>query len=310
MTEMAVETISVPPLCDGKRLDVFLSEELDDVSRSRAGKFITDAGVTVNGGVILKRGYSLKENDIITVNITEPEAISAKPQNIPINVIGETRDYAVIDKPRGMVTHPAAGSPDGTLVNALLFKIKDLSSINGAIRPGIVHRLDKNTSGLIVIAKNDAAHVSLSSQIADKTAGRTYIGIVDGNIKEDNGIIEEPIGRDKKDRKSMAVAPGGRYAKTAYKVLERFGAYTLVEFKLFTGRTHQIRVHCKHIKHPLLGDTQYGGSDNFNVKGQLLHAFKLEFNDPSTGERMYFESNLPDYFEKILTKLRNTCGSR
>ena len=205
-----------------------------------------------------------------------------------------------------MVTHPAVGTPDGTLVNAIMYKIGDLSSINGVIRPGIVHRLDKDTSGLIVIAKNDKSHVSLASQIGEKSAKRFYRALVDGNIKDDTGVIEAPIARHKTDRKKMAVSPDGRFAKTFYKVLERFGQYTYVEYELFTGRTHQIRVHSSYIHHPVVGDEVYGGSNKFKLSGQLLHAYKLVLDQPSTGERMIFTSPLPCYFEEVLEKLRKT----
>ena len=214
----------------------------------------------------------------------------------------------VINKAQGMVTHPATGSPDGTLVNALLYHVKDLSGINGVLRPGIVHRLDKDTSGLIMVAKNDASHLSLSKQIAEKSAKRYYIALVDGNIKEDSGVIEQPIARHRIDRKKMAVDRDGRVAKTAFKVLERFQKYTLVEYELFTGRTHQIRVHSSFIHHPVVGDPVYGGSNKFGLDGQLLHAFKLVLSHPRSGEIMTFEAPIPQYFETVLNKLRKTLA--
>lgn len=289
----------------GQRLDVFIAAEAGNISRSRAKNIIEEGGVIVDGKPVARASYLVKGGERIEVEAGEPVELDAFPQDIPVNIVYQDADLAVINKEQGMVTHPAAGSPSGTLVNALLYHIKDLSTINGVIRPGIVHRLDKDTSGLIVIAKNDAAHNSLAKQIAEKTAKRHYIALVDGNIKEDSGIIDKPIGRSKTDRKKMAVVADGRPAKTAYKVLERFGKYTLVEFELFTGRTHQIRVHGLSIHHPVVGDPVYGGSNKFGLKGQLLHAFKLEFTHPSTGERMVFEAELPEYFREVLNKLRN-----
>lgn len=301
---MDKEILIVSPEDAGKRLDVFLCGELENVSRSRLKNAIEEGGVLINGRAVLKAGYTVKENDTVEIILEEPEEINAEPEDIPLDIVYQDNDLAVINKRQGMVTHPATGSPTGTLVNAALFHIKDLSGINGKIRPGIVHRLDKDTSGLIVIAKNDAAHNSLAAQIASKSAHRYYIALVDGNIKEDSGKIEAAIDRSKTDRKMMAVSDKGRYALTYYTVLERFLAYTLTEFKLSTGRTHQIRVHCKYIKHPVVGDPVYGGSNKFKLNGQLLHAYKLELTQPSTGERMSFSAPLPVYFEEVLKKLR------
>ena len=234
----------------------------------------------------------------------EPVQITAEPQNLPVEIVYQDGDIAVINKTQGMVTHPCAGTPDGTLVNALMYHIRDLSAINGVLRPGIVHRLDKDTSGLLVVAKNNAAHLSLAEQIEKKTAGRYYVALVCGNIKEDEGTIDAPIARSVRDRKKMAVDENGRRAVTHYKVRERFGDYTLVEFKLETGRTHQIRVHAKYINHPVVGDVTYGKKDSFGLNGQLLHAYKLTLTHPTTGERMTFEADLPDYFKRVLDKLR------
>ncbi len=286
----------------GERLDLFLSEETE-ISRSRAKSIIEEGGALVNGVQRLKAGYSLKEGDEIEVAVPEPEILKAGPENIPIEIVYQDNDLAIINKPRGMVTHPAAGNPSGTLVNALLYQIKDLSSINGVIRPGIVHRLDKDTSGLIAVAKNDAAHRSLAGQIGGKTAVKIYIALVEGILKEDEGKIEAPIGRSKSDRKKMAVIDGGRYALTTYKVIGRYKNYTLAEFRIFTGRTHQIRVHAKHIGRPVAGDPIYGGPDKLK-SGLLLHSYKLEINQPTTGERLSFTAELPDYFKAILEKLR------
>ena len=222
-----------------------------------------------------------------------------------LNRIVEDSDLLVVNKPQGMTVHPAVGNYRGTLVNALLFHLKNLSGINGAIRPGIVHRLDKNTSGLLVVAKNDAAHLSLSRQIADKTCSRIYRALVDGIVKEDEGVIATQIGRSPSDRKKMAVVKDGKPAVTHFRVLERFREYTYMEFRLETGRTHQIRVHCKYLHHPIVGDDVYNTNKcRFALKGQLLHAFQLGFLHPASGERMEFFAPLPDYFEKILNRLR------
>ena len=292
----------------GARLDVFLADKLPDISRSRIKGCIEMGMVKVRGEQVSKAGYPLKEGDLVEIAVADAVELSVEPENLPLNIVYQDSDFAVINKAQGMVTHPAAGSPDGTLVNAVLYHIKDLSGINGVLRPGIVHRLDKDTSGLILIAKNDCAHLSLTTQIAEKTAKRFYIALVDGNVKADEGVIEQPVDRNPKDRKKMAVVKDGRPAKTAYKVLERFGRYTLMEFELFTGRTHQIRVHCAYMKHPVVGDPLYGGSNAFGLKGQLLHAARLVVNHPSTGERMEFTAPLPDYFREVLAKLRKTLA--
>lgn len=289
----------------GKRLDLFLSEEIDE-SRSYV-KNLTEQGlVTVNSKAV-KAGYNVKNGDIVEYELPEIKQLDLTPADIPIDVIYEDDDVAVINKAQGMVVHPAPGSYDNTLVNALLFRLKSLSSINGVARPGIVHRLDKDTSGLLVVAKNDEAHVSLQSQIASKEAKRYYIALVDGVINKDEGVIDTNIDRSQKDRKMMAVCREGkgRRAITYYKVLERLGGYTLVEYELKTGRTHQIRVHSKHIGHPIVGDSVYGGSTSLYDQGQLLHAFRLQFTHPSTKELMTFEAPLPNYFAEILAKLRN-----
>lgn len=292
----------------GARLDVFLADKLPDISRSRIKGCIEMGMVKVRGEQVSKAGYPLKEGDLVEIAVADAVELSVEPENLPLNIVYQDSDFAVINKAQGMVTHPAAGSPDGTLVNAVLYHIKDLSGINGVLRPGIVHRLDKDTSGLILIAKNDCAHLSLTTQIAEKTAKRFYIALVDGNVKADEGVIEQPVDRNPKDRKKMAVVKDGRPAKTAYKVLERFGRYTLMEFELFTGRTHQIRVHCAYMRHPVVGDPLYGGSNAFGLKGQLLHAARLVVNHPSTGERMEFTAPLPDYFREVLAKLRKTLA--
>lgn len=299
-------------ICDaqaeGRRIDVFLAEETD-LSRSRVKSLVDGGNVFVNTRPASKSGYLLKEGDRVEVEVPPETVLSAEPQDIPLSIVYQDADLAVINKPQGMVTHPAVGSPDGTLVNAAVFHIRDLSTINGTVRPGIVHRLDKDTSGLIVIAKNDVAHRSLALQIAEKSCKRCYIALLDGNLKEDRGVVEQPIGRHKTDRKKMAVVQGGRYAKTYFEVKERFGRYTLAAFELATGRTHQIRVHAAYLRHPVVGDPLYGGSNAFGLNGQLLHAQRLSFTHPVSGERMTFEAPLPPHFERVLQKLRASFGS-
>lgn len=285
------------------RLDVFLSKETG-LTRSGIKKLIDEGLILRDGKPVKKAGETDKGE--ITVIIKEPAPVSAEGENIPLDIVYEDADVVVVNKPQGMVTHPCSGSPNGTLVNALVYHVKDLSAINGVTRPGIVHRLDKDTSGLLVVAKNDKAHLSLSKQIEEKTAGRHYLALVCGNIKEESGRIEKGIARSTRDRKLMAPDDSGRRAVTNYTVKERFTDYTLVEFKLETGRTHQIRVHAKYINHPVVGDIAYGKKDSFGLSGQLLHAYKLTFTHPTTGERMEFSAPLPDYFERVLDKLRKT----
>ena len=287
---------------DGVRLDLFLSEKTGK-TRSAIAKAIEEGRVLVNGSVPTKTGVKVACGDEVSVEIVVPRPISAKPQDIPIEILYEDADIAVVNKPQGMVTHPASGSPDGTLVNALLSRVSDLSGINGEIRPGIVHRLDKDTSGVLVIAKNDAAHLSLSQQISSKTALRYYYALVVGKIAADEGVVDKPIARSKKDRKKMAVEEGGRKALTLYRVIARFPGYTLVECELRTGRTHQIRVHMKSIGHPVVGDPVYGKESPLAPAGQLLHAHKLVLTHPTTGERMVFEAPLNDIFAAALDKL-------
>lgn len=292
----------------GKRLDVAISLLCEDLTRSRIKTIIENGNITLNGNPVNKAGIITKLNDKIHITFDEPKQLSLEPCDMNLDIVYEDPYLAVVNKPQGMVTHPASGSPDGTLVNALLYQLKDLSDINGVIRPGIVHRLDKNTSGLLVIAKTNGAHLSLQAQISAKSAQRKYIALADGNIKADEGKVTINIVRSKKDRKLMTVSNNeGRYAETHYKVLERFGRYTLTEYELKTGRTHQIRVHSKFIGHPIVGDNVYGGSTKLYDKGQLLHAFKLSFNHPITGERMEFNADLPDYFVKVLEKLRSNA---
>lgn len=290
--------------CDaGQRLDVFLSNALD-FTRSHAGKLIEDGKVTLNGKLPKKSGEKISLGDSVEVIVEPPKEISLEPENIPIDIVYEDDDIVVINKQRGLVVHPAGGSESGTLVNALLYHVKNLSGINGEIRPGIVHRLDKDTSGLLVVAKCDDAHLSLSRQLAERTCHRTYIALLEGSVKEDSGTINAPIARSRADRKKMTVDKDGREAVTDYEVVKRYGKYTLVKFFLHTGRTHQIRVHSKHIHHPVVGDKTYNtAKDVLQADGQLLHAYKLEFTHPRTGELVGFRSPLPEYFTKILEKL-------
>ena len=301
--------VSYEAVNSGERLDVFLTEQNQDFSRSHVQKLIADGKVMVNGQQ-RKANFKLTAGDEITLEI--PEAVEAEilPEDIPLDILYEDKDLIVINKARGMVVHPAAGVFSGTLVNALMHHCTDLSGINGELRPGIVHRLDKDTSGVMVAAKSDKAHLSLAQQIKDKTAHRIYQAIVCGNIKEEAGIIKGDIGRHPVDRKKMAIVQDGKSAVTHFKVLERFGEYTLVECALETGRTHQIRVHMTHIGHPLVGDPKYGTNgkrkDNFSIQGQALHSMSLELDHPVTGERMTFNTELPEDMQKILRYLRNT----
>ncbi|MBQ8451325.1 MAG: RluA family pseudouridine synthase [Clostridia bacterium] len=291
----------VDDLDDKIRLDVFLTESTG-WSRSQI-KNQVDAGKVLVNGKKQKAGFLIKNGDEIDVKFSK-EQMSAEPENISLNIVFEDDDIAIINKPQGMVVHPAPGSPNHTLVNALLFHFENLSSGSGDVRPGIVHRIDKDTSGLLVVAKNDKAHESLAKQIAEHSCFRHYLALVEGNVKNDSGIIDTFIGRSEKDRKVMAVKNEGKRAISRYYVTHRFGNYTLLEFVLETGRTHQIRVHSKYIGHPIVGDKTYGiAKQKFNLNGQLLHAFKLELTHPTTGKRMTFECELPDYFQKVLDKL-------
>ena len=287
----------------GQRADVGLALLLD-ITRSNMQRLLED-GRAVKGAKVLKANYKLRAGDEIVVTLPEPQPLDAQPENIPLDIIYEDEDVIVVNKARGMVVHPAAGNYSGTLVNALLYHCKNLSGINGVIRPGIVHRLDKDTSGIMICAKNDEAHLSLSQQIQAKTARRTYLAVVRGNIKTDSGTIETQIARDKVDRKKMAVVKeNGREAITDYEVVERFGKYTLVRCKLRTGRTHQIRVHMDYLGYPLVGDPKYSPMKTpFAIKGQALHSQTLEFTHPRTGERMRFEAPLPEDMQKIITRL-------
>lgn len=302
--------LTVTEIDAGKRIDAFIAEN-SELSRARIQKLIDDNNITANGAAVSK-SYRVKCADEIVIELPEPEPSEALPEDIPLDIVYEDSDVIVINKPKGMVVHPAAGNESGTLVNALLYHCNgSLSGIGGVVRPGIVHRIDKDTSGLLIVAKNDEAHISLSAQIKEHSAARIYHAIALGNIKEDR-TIDLPIGRHPIDRKKMAVVyKNSKPAVTHVSVLDNFSGATYVRCALETGRTHQIRVHLSHIGHPLLGDEVYGGVKNAVMKkygsalcGQCLHAKEISFTHPKTGERMHFETPLPDYFEKILKGLR------
>ena len=290
----------------GLRLDAFLASALEDVTRSAAQRLIEEGRVTVNGKTVAKSS-KLTGREVIGVELPEPEPIEAVPQNIPLDVVYEDEDVIVVNKPVGLVVHPAPGHPDGTLVNALLYHCgESLSGIGGQLRPGIVHRIDRDTSGLIIAAKNDFAHQGLAAQLQDHTLARTYEAVVIGNLREDSGTVDAPISRHHTDRKKMTVtAQGGRSAVTHWEVLERYRGYTYVRCKLETGRTHQIRVHMAHIGHPLYGDTVYGGKKPVpGMTGQCLHAVGLRFIHPRTGQPVELACELNEEFKTLLKKLR------
>ena len=289
-----------------KRLDVFLSEQTEELTRSRLKKLIDGGNVLVNGKKA-KAGAEIKAGDEISLEIPDAVEYDVKPENIPLDIVYQDDDFAVVNKPQGMTGHIGNGTVEGTRVNALLFSLDKLSGIGGVLRPGIVHRIDKDTSGLLVVAKNDRAHVSLAKQIADKTCHRIYYALLEGNLKTDSGRVVTDIGRHKTDRTKMAVLSEGegKIAVTDYEVIARFGGeFTLCKFSLQTGRTHQIRVHAKHLGNPVVGDPVYGyKKQKFKLDGQLLHARELELTHPTTGERMTFNAPLPDYFLDVLKKL-------
>ena len=288
----------------GKRLDAYLADALDDLTRSAAANLI-EAGAVIVSGKAAAKSLKLAGGETVEVTLPEPEPIDAVPQNIPLDVVYEDSDVIVINKPSGMVVHPAPGHADGTLVNALLYHCgASLSGIGGALRPGIVHRIDRDTSGLIIAAKNDAAHQSLTAQLSDHTLGRTYECIVTGNLREDAGTVDAPIARHPSDRKKMAVVPGGRNAVTHWEVIARYPGYTHVRCRLETGRTHQIRVHMAYLGHPILGDTVYGNKKEVpGLTGQCLHAVGLQFIHPRTGELVRLSCPLPEEFTRMLRKI-------
>jgi len=286
---------------ENERIDVYVSSQQGDISRNSVEKLIADGSIRVNDKNV-KANYKVKLNDCIRIVLPEPEALDIAAEDIPIEIVYEDDDLAVINKPQGMVVHPAPGHYSGTLVNGLMYHLKNLSSINGILRPGIVHRLDMNTSGLMLVAKNDKSHNFLAKCLKEHSINRIYFALVEGNIKDDSGVIDAPLGRSEKDRKKRTVTyKNSKNAVTNYWVEKRYGKYTLIKLKLETGRTHQIRVHMKHIGHPVVGDDVYGSKTNrFLLNGQLLHSKSIGFVHPSTGEYMEFESELPDYFQKVL----------
>ena len=288
------------------RLDKYLAEQFPEQTRSYLQKLIKDGEVTVNGKKV-KTGYQLSKGDEVSVNIPEPKELDVEPQKMNLDIVYEDDDVILVNKPKGMVVHPAPGHTTDTLVNGLLYHCKDnLSGINGVARPGIVHRIDRDTTGILIVCKNDMSHNSIAAQLKEHSINRRYRALVHGNLKDDTGTVEGPIGRHPIDRKKMAInEKNGKPAVTHYTVLERFGNYTLIECKLETGRTHQIRVHMTSIGHPLVGDEVYGPAKcPFKLQGQCLHAMILGFVHPRTGEYMEFSANLPEYFEDLLRKLR------
>lgn len=304
---MNKQTITVDE--QGIRLDVFLAGKLD-FSRSKVQKLIEDGKITVNGLLAKSKQLTLI-GDEIEVKIDDPSPLEVKAVDIPLDIIYQDSDLAVINKEQGLTVHQGSGTGDETLVNALLYHLDSLSGINGVIRPGIVHRIDKDTSGLLVVAKNDNSHLSLSKQIESKTCKREYFALLEGNLKNDSGRIETYISRSTKNRTMMAVSSSGRKAITNYQVVERNNGYTLCKFMLETGRTHQIRVHAKHLGHPVVGDSVYGFKSNkFKLKGQLLHAYKLTFIHPTKNEEVSFEAPLPSYFMEVLKKLQFEFSKR
>ncbi len=290
----------------GQRLDTYIAKIDENITRTSAQRLIEEENILVNGKK-QKVSYKIQNNDKITIEIPEPKQIELKAQNIPLDVIYEDSDIIVINKPKGMVVHPANGNPDGTLVNAILSRCKDsLSGIGGEIRPGIVHRLDKDTTGLLIVAKNDKSHVKMSEQIKNHEVKKTYIALVRGVLKENEATINMPIGRSNTDRKKMAVVKNGKNAITHIKVIKRYNKYTLLEINIETGRTHQIRVHLSHIGFPVVGDYTYSnGKNEFGIIGQCLHAKALDFKHPITQKEIHLEAPLPEYFRDILNKLDN-----
>ena len=289
---------------ENMRLDAYIAIKKENISRTNIQRLIEEGSILVNGQK-KKISYKVQIGDSIEINIPEAKETDIKAEDIPLEVVYEDSDIIVVNKPKGMVVHPANGNPDGTLVNAIMNICKgSLSGIGGEIRPGIVHRLDKDTSGLLIVAKNDLAHINMSTQIKNREVKKIYIALVKGNINENEATINMPIGRSTKDRKKMAVRKEGKEAVTHFKVLKRYGDYTLLKIKIDTGRTHQIRVHMAEIGHPVVGDMVYSkGKNEFGVEGQMLHATSLDFKHPITGKEMHLEADLPEYFKNVLNEL-------
>jgi 23S rRNA pseudouridine1911/1915/1917 synthase len=289
------------------RVDAYLANLDETHSRSFYSKLIKEGQLSVNSKVVTKPSFVLSEGDVVEIDIPEPKPLEVEAEDIPLDILYEDDDVIIVNKPKGMVVHPADGHANGTLVNALLFHCRDsLSGINGILRPGIVHRIDMNTTGSLIVCKNDLAHNKIAEQIKVHSINRIYLGIVHGNLKEDSGTINAPIARSKTDRKKMAIVEGGKEAITHYRVLERLNGYTFCEFKLETGRTHQIRVHMASLHHPLLGDEVYGPKKCpiKGLEGQTLHAWKIGFIHPTSGKYMEFEAPIPEYFQKLLNRLK------
>ncbi|WP_107839229.1 RluA family pseudouridine synthase [Metasolibacillus meyeri] len=300
---MTVVTYTIEAQQAGERIDKALASLQEEWSRTQINNWVTDGVVKVNGAEV-KAKYKVREGDIIEVDVPEPESLEVIAEDLALNIVYEDADVVVVNKPKGMVVHPAPGHMTGTLVNGLMHHCKDLSGINGVLRPGIVHRIDKDTSGLLMVAKNDVAHESLVNQLVEKSVTRKYTALVHGHIAHDKGTIDAPIGRDTKDRQKQAIVDNGKNAVTHFQVIERFGDYTLVECRLETGRTHQIRVHMQYIGFPLVGDPKYGLKKTIDFDGQVLHAGILGFIHPATGEYLEFSSPLPEDFQQLLTELR------
>ncbi|MED4888081.1 RluA family pseudouridine synthase [Lysinibacillus sp. FSL R7-0073] len=301
---MTQVTYTIEEQQQGERIDKALSSLQSEWSRTQIGNWVSDGSIKVNGDAV-KPKYKVKAGDVIAIDVPEAEPLDVIAENLALDIVYEDADVLVVNKPKGMVVHPAPGHLTGTLVNGLMYQCKDLSGINGIMRPGIVHRIDKDTSGLLMVAKNDVAHESLVDQLVNKTVTRKYIALVHGHIAHDKGTIDAPIGRDQKDRQKQAIVDNGKHAVTHFHVVERFGDYTLVECRLETGRTHQIRVHMNYIGFPLVGDPKYGPKKTIDFGGQVLHAATLGFNHPTSGEYLEFETPLPADYEQLLNELRN-----
>lgn len=307
MEELSIQiedlTIEITEEMAGERIDKAVSSIDEDWSRSQIANWVKEGAVLVNGEIV-KPNYKVRNDDVIIVTPPVLEELDVVPEDLNLEIVYEDADVLVVNKPKGMVVHPAPGHANGTLVNGLMHHCTDLSGINGVVRPGIVHRIDKDTSGLLMVAKNDASHTSLVNQLVRKSVTRKYIALVHGHIPHDKGTIEAPIARDPRERQNMAVVDKGKHAVTHFRVLERFGDFTLVECRLETGRTHQIRVHMKYIGYPLVGDPKYGPKKTMDIGGQALHAEVIGFDHPKTGEYMEYSSEMPEYFAELLESLR------